>query len=523
MLAMYQGNEVNMALRKTYSSSLALLLKGVCKVPSALDTHVSGLAIDSREVKKGDIFLAISGNHSTSTEHIKEAIAKGANAIVAEGSTNKGKVFEDGLVVELFVDNLKEQIGLIADRFFRSPSSEMSVIGVTGTNGKTSVTHYLASYFSRASDLAGVIGTLGYGLVGGDNDQLKETGFTTPNVVEVHRYLAELRDAGAKNIFMEVSSHGLSQHRVDGVKFEGAVFTNLTHEHLDYHGTMEEYAASKAKLFSKESLKFVVINEDDNYARQFIAATPSGVNIFTYGVQSKSDISVLNYQLNTDSVSTITAEITTPAGEFNIHSSLIGLFNLSNLLAVMSVAVAKQELRSCEQRMQAITPVNGRMQIVHIKDKPIVVVDFAHTPDALENAIDAVKPHCKGKVILVFGCGGDRDIGKRKVMAQIAERLADSIIVTDDNPRSEQPDVITEHIFEGFKNKEAVNLEHDRQAAIQLAVSQASAQDLVLIAGKGHETWQEIKDKKYYFNDLEVVRKVLGLDVSQEGSREAIA
>jgi UDP-N-acetylmuramoyl-L-alanyl-D-glutamate--2,6-diaminopimelate ligase len=510
-----------MALRKTYSSNLALLLKGICNVPAALDTHVSGLAIDSREVKKGDVFLAVSGHHSKSTDHIKEAIERGANAVVAEGSNNKGRVFEDCLVVELFVDNLKEKIGLIADRFFRSPSSELSVIGVTGTNGKTSVTNYLASYFSN-NGLAGVIGTLGYGLIGGDSDQLKETGFTTPNVVEVHKYLAELRDAGAKHVFMEVSSHGLSQNRVDGVRFEGAVFTNLTREHLDYHGSMEEYAASKSKLFSKEGLKFVVINEDDNYARQFIQTASLGVNVFTYGIKSKSDISVLDYQLNADSLSTITAEITTPAGEFNIHSSLIGLFNLSNLLAVISVAVAKQELKGCEQRIQAIKPVSGRMQMVHIKNKPIIVVDYAHTPDALENAIKAVRPHCKGELIVVFGCGGNRDIGKRKAMAQIAEALADSIIVTDDNPRNEAAEVITDHIFAGFKNMSAVSLEHNRETAIQLAVSRAGSRDLVLVAGKGHETWQEIKGKKYYFSDLDAVKSALGIDVSRKNGREVI-
>lgn len=512
-----------MTLRKTYGSNLALLLKGICKVPSALDTHVSGLTIDSREVKKGDAFLAISGNHSKSTDHIKDAIAKGANAIIAEGSINKGQVFEDGLVVELFVDNLKDKIGLIADRFFRSPSSEMSVVGVTGTNGKTSVTSYLASYFSNAGNRVGVIGTLGYGLVSSDAVKLKGTGFTTPNVVEVHRYLAELRDAGAKNVFMEVSSHGLSQHRVDGVKFDGVVFTNLTREHLDYHGTMEEYAACKATLFSKQNLKFAVVNEDDDYGKLFIESTSPGVNVFTYGIKSKSDVSVFDYQLNTDSLSTITAGITTPAGEFYIHSGLIGLFNLSNLLAVMAVAVAKQELKDCEQRIQAIRPVDGRMQMVHIKNKPIIVVDYAHTPDALKNALEAVRAHCKGKLILVFGCGGDRDSGKRKGMAQIAEMLADIVIVTDDNPRGEDASLITDHIFEGFENKNTILLEHDRQLAIELAISKASAHDLVLLAGKGHESWQEVNGEKYHFSDLEVVNKILGLDPSKESNAEALA
>ena len=488
-----------------------------------LNTHVSGLAIDSREVKKGDVFLALSGSHTKSTDHIKEAIARGANAVVAEGSVNKGRVFEDGLVVELFVDNLKDKIGLIADRFFRSPSQDLSVVGVTGTNGKTSVTNYLASYFAHGGDVSGVMGTLGYGIVRCDDIQLKETGYTTPNVVDVHRCLAELRDAGAKNVFMEVSSHGLSQGRVDGVQFEGAVFTNLTREHLDYHGTMDDYAASKCKLFARNNLKFAVVNEDDDYSPLFVSAISPGVNIFTYGVKSKSDISVLDYQLKADSLSTIIAEISTPAGEFNIHSGLIGAFNLSNLLAVLSVAVAKQELKNCEQRIAAIKSVKGRMQLVHIKDKPIIIIDYAHTPDALENALEAVKPHCKGKVTLVFGCGGDRDTGKRKVMAKIAEKLADNIIVTDDNPRNEAASTITDHIFEGFNNKRVARLVHDRAAAIELAVSESGKNDLVLIAGKGHETWQEIKGQKLYFSDIEEVQKVLGIHISHEHYGEVVA
>ena len=511
-----------MVLRKTYSSSLALLLKGICNVPSALDTHVSGIAIDSRAVKKGDVFLAVSGIHSKSTDHIKEAISKGANAVVAEGFVNKGKAFEDGLVVELFVDNLKEKVGIIADRFFRSPSSEMSVIGVTGTNGKTSVTNYLASYFAHGGSVSGVIGTLGYGIVSADSTSLKETGFTTPSVVDVHRYLAELRDLGAENVFMEVSSHGLSQGRVDGVKFEGAVFTNLTREHLDYHGSMENYAASKAKLFSKEGLKFAVINEDDEYSHPLIKLTPPGVNVLTYGVDQKADISVLKCQLNTNSESTISADISTPSGDYVIKSGLIGLFNLSNLLAVLSVAVAKQDLMHCEKRLQLIHSVSGRLQLVKQANKALVIVDYAHTPDALKNVLQAVRPHCVGKVFLVFGCGGDRDIGKRKEMAILAEKLADSIIVTDDNPRTETPSVITDHIFEGFSSKENVTLEHNREKAIQLAITKATKEDLVLIAGKGHETWQEINGQKFHFSDLEVVKRHLGIDVLSADTKEVL-
>ena len=505
-----------MAIRTTYSDGLARLLKGICRVPSAMDTMVSGLAIDSREVKKGDLFLALSGSRSNATDHIKEAIDRGANAVVAEGNLNSGKVFEDGLAVELFVDNLKEKVGLIADRFYRSPSKEMSVIGVTGTNGKTSVTHYLAQYFGTDKQLAGVIGTLGYGIVGSSFKGLKETGFTTPNAVALHRSLAELRDAGVSHVFMEVSSHGLSQGRVDGVRFEGAVFTNLTREHLDYHGSMDAYAESKCRLFKFPDLKFAVVNNDDAYAGRVISSVSSGVNVFSYGIKTPADISVQSYQLVVDSASTINAEIKTPSGEYSIYSSLIGLFNLSNLLAVVAVAQAKQALKNCEQRIQTLQPVKGRMQLVHVKNKPAVVVDYAHTPDALENALNALKPHCRERLVLVFGCGGDRDPGKRPEMAKVAERLADVIIVTDDNPRYENPETITNHILAGFSDTSNVRIEHDRKAAIRYAIEHAGVADLVLIAGKGHEEWQEKQGAKTHFSDIEQVELMLGIQTSPQ-------
>lgn len=511
-----------MSVRKTYSSSLAILLKDICKVPSALDTHISGLAIDSRLVKKGDLFLALSGSHTNSTDHIKEAIARGANAVVAEGAVNKGRVFENGIVVELFVDNLKQKLGVIADRFFRSPSAEISVVGVTGTNGKTSVTNYLASYFSQSGQLSGVIGTLGYGIVGSEDVELRETGFTTPNVVDVHRCLAELRDLGAKNVFMEVSSHGLNQGRVDGVRFEGAVFTNLTREHLDYHGTMQNYAESKQKLFAKEGLKFAVINQDDEYASEFIRATSKNAEVLTYGIKHKGSVSVLSCKLDPQGDSTINALIKLPANEVSISSNLIGLFNLSNLLAVLTVALAKGNIYKCEEKIKAIKPVNGRMQCVQVTKKPLVIVDYAHTPDALKNVLEAARPHCKGNLSVVFGCGGDRDTGKRPEMARVSELLADRVIVTDDNPRTERAEIITAQIFEGFHDKHKVLLEHDRAKAIAIAIKEADVNDVVLVAGKGHETWQEVNGKRFQFSDLEEVKKVLGVQTQNNKNCEAV-
>lgn len=512
-----------MKLRRTYSESLARLLKGVCNVPSGLDTFISGLSLDSRLVKRGDLFLALSPCPSNAAVHIKEAIDKGANAVVAQGSLNQGLAFEDGLTVELYIDNLKQKVGLIADRFYRSPSSDMSVIGVTGTNGKTSVTNYLAQYFASEASLSGLIGTLGYGLLGEDSIALKETGYTTPNVVEVHRCLAELRDAGVTNVFMEVSSHGLSQGRVDGVRFEGAVFTNLSREHLDYHGSMEAYAQSKFELFKKPGLKFAVINDDDHYAGQLREQITQDIKVLSYGVKTQADISVLNYQLMDGPQVRIKAQIATPDGEFSIRSGLMGAFNLSNLLAVVAVASAKHAVKNCEQRIKALRAVDGRMQMLTIDGGPSIVVDYAHTPDALENALIAVKPHCQGRLIVVFGCGGDRDAGKRPEMAVVAERLADTVIVTDDNPRYESPQQITQDIFSGFQNTKNVSLIHDRALAINEAVAQAISGDLVLIAGKGHETWQEFNGQKVHFSDIEVIQGMLKGTCSSKQSKERSA
>jgi len=497
--------------QKSYRNDLVTLLNGICHVPAALNASISGLSIDSRQVKKGDLFLALSGCHSSSTDHIVEAIENGANAIVAEGKLFEGRVFEDGSAVELFVDDLKHKAGIIADRFFGTPSDEISVIGVTGTNGKTSVASYLAQYLDLSGISSGLIGTLGYGLIKSGEIRLSETTHTTPNVVDVHRYLAELRDQGLECVVMEVSSHGLTQGRVDGVRFEGAIFTNLSRDHLDYHGSMQAYAQAKKLLFQTEGLSFAVINQDDPCADEMKTGLATGVKLFTYGVEAEADVKVSHYQLSSASGLSLSAHIDTAIGKLSIESGLMGRFNLSNLLAVIAVAIAKQQISRCAERISQLTAVDGRMEVLRSQGQPTAVVDYAHTPDALKNVLETLKPHCEGHLRLVFGCGGDRDIGKRAEMAQIAETLADDILITDDNPRNEDPDSITNEILTGFSSPSGIRVVHDRKQAIASMFKSAKESDIILIAGKGHETWQEVKGKRTFFSDTQEVRRNMGI------------
>ena len=488
---------------RTYTTDLVQLLSGICDVPSALNTVVHGIQMDSRKVKKGDLFLAVSGSHSASTDHIYEAIERGANAVVAEGKLFKGRVFEDGGAVELFVDDLKLKMGEIADKFFQSPSKDVDVIGVTGTNGKTSVTSYLAKYFSLHGTKSGFIGTLGYGLSG---EKIYSTDHTTPNVVDVHRCLAELRDLQVKMVAMEVSSHGLMQGRADSVHFVGAVFTNLSREHLDYHGTMDSYAEAKSLLFKSKELRFAVMNNDDPYVETMVSGMSEQVNVIRYGIDRtsgsssghSSDITAASYELKAG----ICADVNTPEGLVSINSPLIGRFNLSNLLAVIGVAIAYDHKIKNLSVIKDIGSVVGRMEVIKVSNQAVVVVDYAHTPDALESALEALRPHCSGLIYLVFGCGGDRDEGKRPEMAAIGEAMADEIIVTDDNPRDENPEKITNDILKGFNSLTKVTVIHNRAEAILSAMTRATKEDVILIAGKGHETWQEIKGKRTFFSDM---------------------
>jgi UDP-N-acetylmuramoyl-L-alanyl-D-glutamate--2,6-diaminopimelate ligase len=496
---------------KLYHSDLARLLGGICKVPSALNTQIHGIQSDSRRVKSGDLFVALSGVNHCAKEYVAHAIKLGAAAVLiepSEGMPLNGELpHEDNGAVELYVPSLREHVGEIAHRFFKAPSSVMQVVGVTGTNGKTSVSHYLAQFFQLVGRESGVIGTLGYGLVGPD-EELIDTQHTTPSVVDVHRYLAHLRDAGAEFVAMEVSSHGLSQGRINGVRFEGAVFTNLSRDHLDYHETMERYGLAKSELFRVPSLKYAVINADDEQHDLMAKQLPSSAKLLLYG---KSSIAQIQFVKQASALG-LSADVHFGSQTMTFCSDLVGDFNLYNLLCVVGVSLAKglsvNEL-SLVERIQAVP---GRMESYQISGYPQLVVDYAHTPDALKSALMTLRESSLGKVWVVFGCGGDRDVGKRAEMARVAEKYADYAIITDDNPRTESPASIARDIAAGYENSALYEVKHDRSVAIGSAFERTQSGDVILVAGKGHENYQEINGERHHFDDAEVCRALLGLD-----------
>jgi UDP-N-acetylmuramoyl-L-alanyl-D-glutamate--2,6-diaminopimelate ligase len=419
--------------------------------------------------------------------------------VLAEAPAVAG--FTPGVPV-LWIDDLHARLGEIAARYYDHPSQALRVVGVTGTNGKTSTVQLITQALSRLGHTAASIGTLGAGLYGA----LDEGERTTPDAISVQRLLARFRDQGATHVAMEVSSHALEQGRVGAVGFEVAAFTNLTRDHLDYHGTMEAYGAAKAKLFAFPGLKAAAINVDDAFGRALADGLPGSLRVLRTSVGGAADVSAADVVTSAEG---LTFELRTPCGAHAIRSALLGRFNVANLLAVVACLGALGEpFARIVEAVQALTPVNGRMNRLGGDGRhPLVVVDYAHTPDALEQALTALRAHCAGRLVCVFGCGGERDAGKRPQMGAIAERLADVAIVTDDNPRGENGDVIVAQILGGMRRAAAV--ERDRATAIGMAIAQAGADDVVLIAGKGHETYQEGPAGKRPFDDLAVARAAL--------------
>ncbi|MCH2159615.1 MAG: UDP-N-acetylmuramoyl-L-alanyl-D-glutamate--2,6-diaminopimelate ligase [Oleiphilaceae bacterium] len=498
---------------RQYHSDLASLLLGIQHVPSALNTQIHGLVSDSRKVKQGDLFLALPGINSPASTYVQDAIERGAAAVLIDCNANEANdltVHEDGRAIELFVPNLSNFVGEIAHRFFHKPSEELQVIGVTGTNGKTSVVNYIAQFFASLGVSSAVIGTLGYGLCARD-EELTDTGHTTPSVVDVHKYLANLRDAGAELVAMEVSSHGLDQGRVDGVRFEGAVFTNLSRDHLDYHQTMAEYAKAKARLFASEGLRYAVINADDEYASVMFQALRPEVRKLRFSLNGSAEVLVKDFQLGM----TTTAKIEVADKIIDLNSDLLGQFNLYNVMAVLGVALAKLcsviELNAINQ----LKAVKGRMELHRVTDKPALVVDYAHTPDALENVLQTIRNLEPKRIHVVFGCGGDRDQGKRAQMGLIAKEFADVCVITSDNPRTEDPEQIISQIASVFSDQDDVVCIADRAQAISHAYHSASVDDVVLIAGKGHEDYQEVNGVRSYFSDSDCCDHLLAEEVQK--------
>ena len=422
----------------------------------------------------------------------------------------------------LAVPALNELAGGIASAWYGEPSESMRAIGVTGTNGKTSCTQWIAAALSALDGPCAVIGTLGTGMPG----RLTHTGFTTPDAPQLQRSLAALAAAGAKSVAMEVSSHALHQGRVNGTAFDLAVFTNLTQDHLDYHRTFEAYEAAKARLFDWPTLQAAIINRDDAAGQRFIARTMGRVRTIAYGIgpaplAGRADASISATHVRATATGTA-FHLSSDWGESEVEVGTLGLFNVSNLLAVLGALLASGvPLGAALAQLAKLEPVNGRMQRLGgriANDEPLVVVDYAHTPDALEKTLDALRPIAQargGKLVCMFGCGGDRDATKRPLMGAIAERHADAVVVTSDNPRSEPPQSIIEQILAGMAQPGRARAIEDRANAILQAVRGAAREDVVVLAGKGHEATQEIMGKKRVFSDQDHARLALASRATQ--------
>lgn len=481
--------------------SLRDLLAGIAP---AGDIRVSGLTLDSRRVRAGDAFIALQGASAHGITFAPAALAQGASAVIAEGPASAVSTPTAKHAPTIWIDNLRDQVGEIAARFFERPSAALHVIGVTGTNGKTSIVQLLAAALQSLGARAATIGTLGAGLVGA----IEAGERTTPDVVSVQALLAQFRDAGANHVAMEVSSHALDQGRVNAVDFEVAVFTNLTRDHLDYHGTMAAYGAAKAKLFAWPGLRSAVINADDAFGRELLAHLPQVASALRYGIEAE-DVDIRAADVRTSDAG-LHFTLRTPWGEGKIESPLLGRFNVGNLLAVAGcLGVLGYTFVQIHNALMDLRPIAGRMNRIGGGAAPLVVIDYAHTPDALEQALTSLRAHCAGRLFCVFGCGGERDAGKRPQMGAIAEALADRLFVTDDNPRGEDGDAIVAQIVAGLKRPQRAAVQRDRAAAIALALGEARAGDAVLIAGKGHEPYQEIAGRKLPFDDLDVARHAL--------------
>jgi UDP-N-acetylmuramoyl-L-alanyl-D-glutamate--2,6-diaminopimelate ligase len=470
-----------------------------------LGVPLADLTADSRAVKMGSIFVAFPGTVLDGRSFIAEAIARGAAAVLWERAGFEWDERWD--VPNLGIDNLRGRISEIAGHIHGNPSDSLWMAGVTGTNGKTSVSQWIACASDSLGRRAAVIGTLGNGMVG----ERVEAKNTTPDPILLQRSLAEYLRRGARAVAMEVSSHGLDQGRVAGIKFDAAIFTNLTRDHLDYHRTMEAYAEAKFELFSARGLRHAIINVDDEWGRRFAARLKGrALEVITFGAGKE-----WNPRLRADDIRLseggVRFRVESDWGSGEVRAAVLGAFNVSNLLAVLGALLAQGiELDRAIEAVSALKPVPGRLERLGGGGLPLTVIDYAHTPDALEKALQALRPAvAKGRrLVCVFGCGGDRDPGKRPLMAQAAARLADHVVVTSDNPRSEDPHAIIDQIVAGLGGRSAEAIE-DRQVAIFSAVHHARPGDVVLLAGKGHETYQEIAGVRHPFSDREVATAAL--------------
>ena len=467
------------------------------------DPLIRELTLDSRNVRPGDLFLAVPGNKVDGRAHIADALKRGAAAVAYE--VDGATVLPMTDVPLIPVKGLIAQLSDIAGRFYGEPSRLVNLVGVTGTNGKTSITQLVAQALDALGEHCGLIGTLGTGFHGA----LQSGRLTTPDPIAVQSTLYDLKKAGAHAVAMEVSSHALDQGRVAALDFDIAVLSNLSRDHLDYHGSMQAYAAAKARLFAWPGLKCRVLNLDDAFGRE-LAEQAHDSRLITYSL-SDASATLCCRDAHFDDHG-VRATLVTAHGEYSLRSPLLGRFNLSNVLAAVGVLMGMAyPLDDILKAMRNVEGPAGRMQRLGGSDKPLVVVDYAHTPDALDQVLQALRPHAKGQLLCLFGCGGDRDSGKRPLMAQVAERLADRVLVTDDNPRSEDPLRIFDDIRAGFSSAANATFVAGRGAAIAQLIASASLDDVVVLAGKGHEDYQEIDGERQPFSDLQQAEQALAI------------
>lgn len=495
---------------------LKTLLEDIPELKPFSDCDVIGLSQDSRQLQKGDLFFAYPGEQTDGRAFISDAIQKGAAAILVE--ENPGSPIPKTSIPVIAIKDLSFQISAIAAKFYHYPGLALNIIGVTGTNGKTSCTHFIAACLQASGRACGLIGGLGNGAWIPDTaPHLSPSLLTTPDAIELQRLLADFRDQGIKIIIIETSSHRLAQGRLTGIPFTMAAFTNLSQEHLDYHNTMTHYANAKRRLFESPSLQQAILNADDPQGLQWLHELPAQVSTFAYSLNPPiPQLSAIPYcyaqEVNQGPTQGLTASLYTPWGKGRLHAPhLIGHFNLSNLLLVVVVlCLLKLPLSVVLKHLKSLRSVTGRMEILGGGIHPQIVVDYAHTPDALQQVLQTLKQQTRGKLYCVFGCGGNRDSKKRPMMGAIAEYYADSVILTEDNPRQESVAQITDEIRSGFHNPSKAIVEHNRQKAIRYAIGLSQTGDTVLIAGKGHQTYRLTEEgNSKLLTDTAIVTEIL--------------
>ncbi|MEI4269755.1 MAG: UDP-N-acetylmuramoyl-L-alanyl-D-glutamate--2,6-diaminopimelate ligase [Candidatus Dasytiphilus stammeri] len=485
-----------------------LLAPWISSVPRIF---IRGMKIDSRLVQPGDLFVALPGYFLDGRQFIPQAIAQGGQAVITEADLNQRHNSEilyghDKKIPIIYLKNLSHHLSEIAARYYGHPGKKLSIVGVTGTNGKTTITNLVAQWVHLLGKKSAIMGTLGNGLYG---HHLIKTKNTTSSAVEIQKILNLLVEQGIKVAALEISSHGLSQHRVKSVPFAAVVFTNLSRDHLDYHGTMDSYKKAKWLLFSEHQSKNIIINGDDEVGRSWLSILPEAVIVSINQHSSKRRRWLKATKINFFNYQETQIQFQSYWGKGQIKSHLIGYFNVSNLLlALTTLLTLGYSLDQLIETCASLKPVKGRMNMFHVKGKPKVIIDYAHTPDALKQALlSARMQRCK-YLWCVFGCGGERDQGKRPLMGSIAENFADKIIITNDNPRNEDPRVIINDILRGMNFSSKVNIILNRALAVTKVVQLAHEDDVILISGKGHENYQLVKNQRINYSDLALVTRL---------------